>query len=43
MTGAVAQVVEHLFCKLKALSSNTSPTKRKKGGREEKRERGKIE
>jgi hypothetical protein len=29
-TGGVAQVVEHLLCKHKALSSNTSLTKKKK-------------
>jgi hypothetical protein len=29
-TGGVAWAVEYLFCKLKALSSNTSPTKKKK-------------
>jgi hypothetical protein len=28
-TGGVAQVVEHLLCKHKALSSNTSLTKKK--------------
>jgi hypothetical protein len=29
-TRDVAQVVEHLLCKCKALSSNSNPTKRKK-------------
>jgi hypothetical protein len=29
-TGGVAQVVEHLFCKGEALSSNPSPTKEKR-------------
>jgi hypothetical protein len=30
LTGGVAQAVEHLLCKCKALSSNHSPTKRNK-------------
>jgi hypothetical protein len=30
--GGVAQVVEHLLCKDKALSSNPIPTKKKSGG-----------
>jgi hypothetical protein len=29
-TGGVTQVVEHLLCKHEALSSNPSPTERKK-------------
>jgi hypothetical protein len=29
-TGGVAQVVEHLLCECKALSSNSNPTKRLK-------------
>jgi hypothetical protein len=31
-TEYVAQAVEHLLCKFKALSSNTSPTKKQKAG-----------
>jgi hypothetical protein len=31
----MAQVVEHLLCKCKALSSNSSPTKKKKKSQKE--------
>jgi hypothetical protein len=34
-TGGMAQVVECLLCKSETLSSNTSPTKKERGGRGE--------
>jgi hypothetical protein len=39
-TGGVAQAVEHLLCKCKALNSNPSPTRRRKEEEEEEEEKG---
>jgi hypothetical protein len=44
MTGGVAEVVEDLLCKCKALTSNSSPTKNKeRKGRKERRKEGRKE
>jgi hypothetical protein len=39
-TGGLAQAVEHLLCKCKALSSNPVPSKKKKKKKKRESERG---